>query len=184
MSNHKLVCICPEGYQGEPTRECYQLECHGDNDCEVNKQCSEQGVCTNPCLQHGVCGFNAQCHVINKQAQCTCPPGHFGNPKVNCKKGGDECLRRPCGVNAKCRESSNGFECICEPGCSGDGYTACTCNLCKDVECGLNALCRVYQNQPQCYCPPNYPSGDPHQACKMLSKYFNLTLSCAVSVLQ
>lgn len=87
VSNHRAVCLCPEGFQGEPIQECYQLECHLDEDCEPNKRCSVGGVCTNPCLVHGVCGFNAQCRVVNRQAQCSCPPGHFGNPKVNCKKG-------------------------------------------------------------------------------------------------
>lgn len=87
VSNHRAVCLCPEGYQGEPSQECYQLECHHDDDCEPNKRCSEYGVCTNPCLQHNVCGFNAQCRVINRKAQCSCPPGHVGNPKINCKKG-------------------------------------------------------------------------------------------------
>ncbi|CAB0029718.1 unnamed protein product, partial [Trichogramma brassicae] len=165
-SNHRAICLCPDGYQGEPSKECYQLECHNDSDCEPNKRCSESGVCTNPCLQHGICGFNAQCRVVNRNAECSCPLGHYGNPKINCKKGNDECLRQPCGVNAKCRESANGFECVCEPGCQGDGFEGCLCDICRDVQCGVNAACRVYRDQPQCYCPPNYPSGDPQIACK------------------
>ena len=49
-------------------------------------QCREK-TCINPCLLKGVCGENAQCRVVNRKAQCTCPPGHFGHPKVKCSKG-------------------------------------------------------------------------------------------------
>lgn len=106
VSNHRAVCLCPEGYQGEPSQECYQLECHHDDDCEANKRCSEYGVCTNPCLQHSVCGFNAQCRVINRKAQCSCPPGHVGNPKINCKKGTFHVRTRGkcCGENVSLRD--------------------------------------------------------------------------------
>lgn len=87
VSNHRAVCLCPEGFQGEPSRECYQLECQRHEDCEPNKHCSEFGVCTDPCMQNGVCGINAQCRVANRQAQCSCPPGHIGNSKILCKQG-------------------------------------------------------------------------------------------------
>lgn len=87
VSNHRVVCLCPDRYQGEPSQECYQLECSKNEDCEANKKCSQDGVCTNPCLQHGACGLNAQCRVIDRQAECSCPPGHYGNPKRNCKPG-------------------------------------------------------------------------------------------------
>ena len=87
VSNHRAVCLCPEGYQGEPSQECFAFECHRHEDCEANKRCTDDGVCTNPCLQHGACGFNAQCRVVERNAQCSCPPGHYGNPKINCKQG-------------------------------------------------------------------------------------------------
>lgn len=176
VSGHRAVCLCPEGYQGEPSQECYQLECLRHEDCEPTKRCSDDGVCTNPCLQHGVCGFNAQCRVVDRTAQCSCPPGHYGNPKINCKPGTDECLRRPCGVNAKCRETAGGFECSCAPGCYGDPHQVCICDddLCRDTSCGVKAACRVYNNQPQCYCPPEYPAGDPMHECKLRFFFFKV----------
>lgn len=171
VSNHHAVCLCPEGYQGEPSQECYQRECFRHEDCDPNKQCSDNGVCTNACLQQGICGFNAQCRIINRTVHCSCPPGHYGNPNINCKFGSDMCLRRPCGINAKCRETTNGRECECPAGCYGDPQKVCICDtgdLCKDTSCGVNAACRIYKNQPQCYCPPEYPAGDPKYACKFI----------------
>lgn len=170
VSTHRAVCICPEGYQGEPSQECYQLECRRDDDCEPNKQCSEFGVCTNPCLNSNACGVNAQCKVVNRRAKCSCPPGHYGNPAISCKKSGDECLKRPCGQNAKCKETFDGYMCSCLPGCYGDPHRGCSCDRagqvsCTVTDCGVNAACRIQDNQPQCYCPPEFPLGDPLHAC-------------------
>ncbi|KAK3931322.1 Fibrillin-1, partial [Frankliniella fusca] len=171
VSDHRALCLCPDGFQGEPTKACTQYECLEDSDCEPNKRCGPDKACRNPCLEPGTCGANAQCRVVGRRAQCSCPPGRIGNPQVECRQGGEECLRNPCGENARCRDVAGGFECSCAPGCRGDPYRGCVCeaslrDLCRDVRCGVNADCRVVNGlQAQCYCPPNYPSGDPLKEC-------------------
>ncbi|KAJ8890120.1 hypothetical protein PR048_009627 [Dryococelus australis] len=161
VSEHRAVCLCPDGFQGEPTQTCSRYECARDEDCEPSKMCGKDKVCRNPCLEAGSCGKNAQCRVIQRQAQCSCPPGYFGNPVVECKQGANEaCLRNPCGENAKCRDTGGaGYECTCMTGCSGDAYQGCVCDKCQDKECGVNAACRMTSGgQSECYCPSQYPA--------------------------
>lgn len=173
VSDHRKICLCPDGYQGDPTKTCTPYECKSNDDCEANKKCSSDGACKNPCLEQNACGVNSQCRVVNREAQCSCPPGYIGNALIECKQKGEEpCLKNPCGENTKCRDISTGFECSCAPGCIGDPYEGCQCNeplinLCKDKLCGVNADCRVMNGKiPQCYCPNEYPIGDPTIECK------------------
>lgn len=172
VSEHRTICLCPDGFQGEPVKGCSAYECQTNDDCEYDKQC-DHGSCKNPCLQSGACGINAQCRVVNRHAQCSCPPGHYGNPAIECSPQiVGACARNPCGENARCREVNDGFECSCAPGCVGDPRSGCICggqqvNLCADQSCGQNAACRVLNhNEPECYCPPEFPNGDPYIECK------------------
>lgn len=175
VTDHRLLCYCPDGYDGEPTKECVQFECQHDNDCESNKKC-DKGKCRNPCLEYGACGSNAQCRVVNHKPQCSCPPDFFGNPLTECQplKGG--CASNPCGINSRCSEVPGSYECSCMEGCIGDAQKGCVCedhlvNACHDQPCGLNAACRVLQhNEAQCYCPDEFPNGDPYVHCKILNR--------------
>uniref|UniRef100_A0A1A9ZCQ3 EGF-like domain-containing protein n=1 Tax=Glossina pallidipes TaxID=7398 RepID=A0A1A9ZCQ3_GLOPL len=170
VTDHRMLCYCPDGYDGEPTKECVQFECQHDNDCESNKKC-DKGKCRNPCLEYGACGSNAQCRVVNHKPQCSCPPDFFGNPLTECQplKGG--CASNPCGINSRCSEVPGSYECSCMEGCIGDAQKGCVCedhlvNACHDQPCGLNAACRVLQhNEAQCYCPDEFPNGDPYVHC-------------------
>lgn len=174
VSQHQAVCLCPDGYSGEPLKSCQPYECLADADCAPDKYCSPSKTCKNPCLEVGACGRNAQCRVVDRHAQCMCVPGYFGNAAVECKQGGDAaCLKNPCGDNARCRDLSEGnYECSCAPNCIGDPHKGCLCdakliNLCKDKQCGVNAACRITSLQEaECHCPDNYPSGDPYIECK------------------
>lgn len=181
VSGHRKICLCPDGYQGDPKKNCAQYECRTDEDCEANKKCSSEGVCKNPCLEPGACGTNAQCKIVNKNAQCSCPPNFIGNALIECKpKGSEECLRNPCGENSKCKDLPGGFECSCLPGCVGDAYRGCVCDrhlvdLCKNKLCGVRAQCKVVNGKSaQCFCPAEFPSGDPTIECK----YFFIIFKC------
>lgn len=172
VSDHRVLCLCPDGYQGEPTQKCTTFECQRNEDCDNDKRCTD-GSCKNPCLEGGACGINSQCRVVNRRSQCSCPPGHFGNPDVECNvQTPGTCLKNPCGENARCRELPGGYECSCAPGCIGDPRKGCVCdgqqvNICHNQPCGINALCRVRNHdEPECYCPSEYPSGDPYTECE------------------
>lgn len=178
VSSHRRVCLCPDGYQGEPIKACLPYECQRDEDCEINKKCAPNGACKNPCLEPNACGNNAQCKVVDRKAECSCPPGYIGNAQIECKQSkGEECAKNPCGVNTSCRDVAPGaYECICLPGCVGDAYQGCICeeqrvNLCKSKLCGINAQCRVVNGKSaQCFCPPEFPYGDPTIECKYVCK--------------
>lgn len=172
-TDHRKVCLCPDGYQGDPNKQCLQYECRKDDDCESNKKCSPDGACRNPCLEHGACGLNAQCRVLERKPLCSCPPGYIGNAQVECKQtGNEECLKNPCGINARCRDIPGGYECSCDQGCIGDAYRGCICEeesfkLCRDKLCGIGAQCKVVgEKETQCYCPTDKPIGDPTIECK------------------
>lgn len=99
-ADHRALCLCPDGYRGEPSVSCKSYECDTDDDCDSEQHCFEKS-CRNPCLIEGACGQDAQCRVIGHRAHCTCPPDFFGNPSVRCQRAGQEaCLRQPCGTNA------------------------------------------------------------------------------------
>ncbi|KAF5291111.1 hypothetical protein FQA39_LY14353 [Lamprigera yunnana] len=173
VTEHHIVCLCPDGYQGEPSTLCTPYECRTDGDCEINKKCGRDGACKNPCLEKGACGINAQCKVDRRKTQCSCPPGYIGNAKIECKQSIPEsCSKNSCGENAKCKDVTNGYECSCAANCNGDPYKECVCeepklNLCKDQLCGVNAKCKVFEGKPQCYCPSEYPLGDPTIECSL-----------------
>ncbi|CAH1986493.1 unnamed protein product [Acanthoscelides obtectus] len=171
-ADHRKVCLCPDGYQGDPAKLCEQYECSKDEDCESNKKCGLDKVCRNPCLEHNACGANAQCRVVDRKPLCSCPPGYIGNAQVECKQTkNEECLKNPCGSNAKCKDIPGGYECSCPQNCIGDPYRGCECeqelvNLCKNKLCGVGAKCRVVnRKEAQCYCPAEKPVGDPTIEC-------------------
>ena len=184
VSDHRALCICPDGFTGEPTIKCTSFECQTNDDCDVEKRC-ESGTCKNPCLKSGVCGINAQCRVDNRQATCLCLPNFTGNPKVKCDEPkAVSCQRNTCGMNSYCTETANGPECKCQTGCIGDPIQGCTCegskmDSCADKVCGINAACKVDRSgRPSCYCPKQYPNGDANTEC-MFYDYLTYFNSCS-----
>lgn len=73
-------CICLPDYFGDPYSGC-RPECVTNNDCARDKACINQ-KCQDPCP--GVCGFNAECRVVNHAPSCVCLPGFTGNPLTSC----------------------------------------------------------------------------------------------------
>lgn len=42
------------------------------------------GLCQDPCEFRDVCATTAKCLAKMHRPICSCPPGHEGNPMVNC----------------------------------------------------------------------------------------------------
>lgn len=75
-------CTCLPEYNGDPYTEC-RPECVLNTDCAKNRACVNN-KCRDPCP--GVCGVDAECHVINHSPSCSCPSGYTGNPSQYCRK--------------------------------------------------------------------------------------------------
>ena len=170
-SDNRAVCLCPKNYIGIPTVECVKSECSRDADCRHTEKCSS-GKCVNLC-EEGKCGLNAQCNVVNRRAECSCPSNYYGNPSVECVIDENECLQDPCANNARCTNTIGSFVCACNTGCHGDPFNAgCNCPVsqlspCASARCGANAKCRTaFNNRAECYCPTNNPLGNPDIECE------------------
>ena len=88
------------------------------------------------------CGINAECNERNGAASCTCLPGLFGDPYVECKP--------ECTINQECAS-----------------HLACVANKCVDPcpgVCGVHATCQVRSHNPNCRCDPGY-QGDAFTVC-------------------
>ncbi|XP_022668562.1 uncharacterized protein LOC111253451 isoform X4 [Varroa destructor] len=199
MEAHRPVCSCEPGYIGDPRFECrlsppeQPKECEIDSECQLRHICeshkcvfgcrSDQrcgleeacvnGICQNPCSVFGACGRNALCTPINHHADCTCLPGHRGNPAVVCVKDEPkpECTRDiecPLGFicdNQRCIEG-----CRHDNNCAND--RACMNGQCELVcrlpnACGINALCQARNHHAICSCLPGF-QGDARTECKEL----------------
>jgi hypothetical protein len=75
-------CSCIPEYFGDPYTNC-RPECSQNSDCDRSKACFNQ-KCRDPCP--GVCGNNAQCHVVNHSPSCECLPGFTGNALSGCRE--------------------------------------------------------------------------------------------------
>lgn len=126
---HSPICICKQGYTGDPFSICYIL---AEPPTKVEP--------TNPCAS-SPCGLNAECREIGGLPSCSCIPGFFGSPP-NCKpecvintdcsndkacinmKCVDPCLGS-CGFNAICNVIKHVPVCSCPSGYEGDPFSSC-----------------------------------------------------------
>lgn len=90
-TQHRAMCTCAPGYEGNPHTECSPLpkiphqpdpvECYENDDCPMDQTCSNQH-CISACRD--ACGRGAYCNAVQHEAICNCLPGYSGNPKVAC----------------------------------------------------------------------------------------------------
>lgn len=60
--------------------------CKSDDECPQTDTCLNK-QCVNPCIASNPCALNGECQALNHRAVCKCPPGHIGDPFINCYKG-------------------------------------------------------------------------------------------------
>jgi len=121
-------------------------ECKTDDDCPYDKTCRNDN-CVTPCLTSDiVCGRGAECRAISHRAQCICPPGTQGDPRVACTSA-------ICHYNEDCadHEACDRLNRICRP-------------VCEDDTCAETATCVARDHQPKCTCPPG-TTGNPYVTC-------------------
>ena len=141
-----MVCACPDGYHATEDGGCDVLPpiktgCEADDECDSPLACIN-AICKDPCA----CGRNAQCDIVEHRPVCTCKPGFYGDPKV-------ECIPVECFTDADCADTHACRLQKCTPVCGPD-----------DLPCGGNAVCRGVQHQAVCTCPPGL-KGDPYVTC-------------------
>lgn len=141
-NNHRAMCECPPGRQGNPKDACILVTCTTDSDCPSTKACVN-AQCVNPCDASNPCVEPAECKVYNHQPDCSCPPGYLGDLARGCFK-----------EDKRCKSDT---ECPSQTACiNGDCVNPC---LIDDV-CGVNAECTTLDTTPirtmTCECLPGY----------------------------
>lgn len=137
IKEHKPVCTCEQGFDGNPEIGCIKIGCSSNDECSgqhscVNRQCV-------PVCNTDTCGSRAECTGINHRAICTCPPGFSGDPST-------ACVRLECQSDSQCPLDKACINHKCENPCE------------KTAKCDINEICSVYNHRPECSCPPGFVS--------------------------
>ncbi|KAF0298053.1 Neurogenic locus notch 1 [Amphibalanus amphitrite] len=149
------VCSCRTNYFGNPYEGC-KPECTTNSDCDRSKAC-EAMKCRDPCP--GVCGFRAECRVVDHVAMCYCPAYLTGDPFVACNEPPrtpaparptqpvvvQPCSPSPCGINAQCTERGTVAVCSCLEPYGGDPYVECKPECTSNAECPQKEACARYK---------------------------------------
>lgn len=168
--NHRPVCYCPYGLEGNPYVRCIPRK------PEPQKK--------DPC-HPTPCGANAHCKVYGGRPVCSCIQGYHGDPLIGCKpecvtsvdcpqnrecrnlKCVDPCPEM-CGINAYCTATNHRAVCQCKKYHIGDPYTEClkatypppppptAVEPCEPNPCGPNSYCRTRNGAAICSCHPGY----------------------------
>ncbi|MPC50470.1 hypothetical protein E2C01_044299 [Portunus trituberculatus] len=161
---HRPICTCQPGYEGDPEIACTTIGCISDTQCSDDRLCYENN-CISPCILDNPCAPHAECHAAAHKAVCLCPSGYDGNPLKECKIAGcttnsdcpsdrmclngrclDQCIyNNKCAPEAQCRSINHQTECRCPAGLSGDPTIACfetkqpVCH--SDYDCDVDFAC-------------------------------------------
>lgn len=130
VESHRPVCVCANGFVGNPLMSCLPPEEQKSNP-------------KRPCNKIR-CGINAICQDVGDKALCSCPPDFLGDPTVECKPqctmnsdcpSNEACINQKCidpcsfnnvcGIHAVCLCSEHTVSCLCPDGYIGDPLTQC-----------------------------------------------------------
>lgn len=92
------------------------------------------------------CGRGAECIAVSHRAQCVCPRGTQGDPRI-------ACISTICHYNEDCadHEACDRLNRVCRP-------------VCEDDVCAETAKCIAKDHQPKCICPLG-TTGNPYIDC-------------------
>ena len=142
VSNHKAVCVCPEGLIENEYGQCskLQIECKSDSDCPSQKICMNS-LCMNPCNESMPCANNSMCKLLDsnpvKTVICECLAGFEGDAL-------ERCSPQPlCEVNRGLIVNDDG-QCVCPPGKAFNKDDVC-------VYCFIDAGYKIDDDQ-HCVC--------------------------------
>ncbi|BES97160.1 PTI [Nesidiocoris tenuis] len=158
VNDHRPVCSCIPGFDGNPDLGCRAVGCRTESECGSGKACIN-GHCINPCVVEDPCGPNAECFAIGSRAECRCVSGYQGNPYercniIGCRSNSDcpsnracinaQCINpcvyeHPCAPQAECTVQNHLALCKCPPSLEGNPYTACRARI--EPECTEDGDC-------------------------------------------
>merc|ERR1712013_602667 len=155
------VCLCEDGYRGNGVTGCTRGDCISlrHEQCPNNKACYDS-TCVDPCSPTfcgggRCCNPTANCRGVDHKAECSCPPGTEGDPRV-----GGRCRRSP----GRGSSSTQGCS-TCRSGGGSGGQSLCDPNPCGEgAECNVGSD-RSGKARPVCTCPRGY-SGNALVACR------------------
>ncbi|XP_070508929.1 fibropellin-3-like [Chironomus tepperi] len=120
-------------------------ECYQSSECPISEGCINK-KCQNPCSLD-VCGYKAECFVINHHPICKCGADYLGDPFNECirKDGTTEPDERnyglsPCGFFSSQYEATDGPVCACLPEFSGTPPN-CTPQCRVHADCPADKVC-------------------------------------------
>ena len=192
VNGNSYTCNCLPDFIGQAPN-C-RPECVTSSECANHLACINRH-CKDPCA-NGVCGQNAECHVVSHTPICECLNGYVGDPFVQCTvketpveyEQYNPCIPNPCSSNAICKEQNGAGSCQCLPEYYGNPYEgcrpectlntdcpsnkACVRNKCVDPcpgVCGVQADCQVVNHLPTCVCRPGF-TGDSYRYCSVIQQ--------------
>ena len=156
-----LLCVCQEGYDGDPYVECIDI-----NECDdLSLSTCHQNVPTEQCIN------------VNGSYACDCPTGYGRNVSTTNCDDIDECVDptlNNCHTNQTCFNTYGSYICV-------GNETDIVCPECG--QCADNADCIRGDSLMECECRPGY-SGDPYGSCDDINECNNSTLHVCNEKLQ
>lgn len=174
--NHRSVCICADGYNGNPSdlnigcQPEQKLIDHIPGSCNVDTDCNKGHACVllengqKSCLsvcQKVVCSQNEICHVDkNGYPVCQCEQGYIWNPVASIcdKPSTPDCIKdNDCSRSAACKPDPL-------------GVLKCA-HVCSEYTCPENSECISANHIGKCQCLSGF-TGNPEDrnGCVPISK--------------
>lgn len=162
VQDHRTVCKCPPGFEGNPRPEqsCVRVPevCSKSSECPKNYECIGN-KCNFPCKETSNCAVGERC--FNKICSKVCYTNNNCLPGEICNEGGIcvpgcssdiDCLDTQVCLQAKCK---------CRKGYTESPFGCADINECQEQLCHSTAVCENTPGSYKCSCPPN-TVGDPY----------------------